>query len=321
MSIYFIPLLSLLLCISSLSCDQPTIFEEAEIKTSAEGNNTEENTTSDDPESNSITSTNRSKVREWYWEDVNIPPYTWEEGTKFGDGLFVDNAFDSEGVTIVGNQLRFWIDPLNAPADAPSDFNFRSEIHTDPWPIKHPLGTEQWMGWTYTFGDNYLPDPTSPITIFQNHPSIHGLSPQLELELAALNSPSPAKGGELQVVNEASSDRIIYPIKPKAGDELDIVIHVIYGIGEQGLFQVWLNDTLYYNRKTSTVYEEYPWGGNNKWGVYHHTFNDSEADVQSSLDIGAGKMELFMSALRLLTRQPTHPEYGQDAMHLVRPTH
>ncbi len=260
-----------------------------------------------------------SKPKIWNWEQVDIPAYSWPEGTAFGDGLFVDVAFDPQGVTHSGNQLRFYIDPLNAPQGMPSNFNYRSEIHTAPWPIDHPLGTEQWMGWEYTFGDDYVIDPTSPITIFQNHPGIRGLSPQIELELAALDSPRPAQGGEIQVVNEASSDRIVYPIKPKAGDRLKVVIHVIYGLGKEGLLQVWLNETLYYNRKTSTVYEDYPWGGNNKWGIYHHTFNDSAADVQSSLDIGAGKMELFMSPLRLLTRSPDHPEYGLDAYDLVKP--
>lgn len=266
-----------------------------------------------------LVSKDKSTLKEWHWNNIQIPNYTWQDGAAFGDGLFIDIAFDPAGVTKHGNQLRFLVDPTITPQGTPSPYNFRSEIHTDPWPIYHPLGTEQWIGWVYTFGDDYVVDPTSPITIFQNHPSIHGLSPQIELELAALNSPSPAVGGEIQVVNEASSDRILYPIKPQAGDHLEVVIHVIWGLGQEGLLQVWLNDTLYYNEKTSTVYEDYPWGGNNKWGVYHHTFNDSSSDVQSSLDAGAGRVELFMSTLRLLTRTPDHEEYKLDAYDLVRP--
>lgn len=307
---------SLFLFIITFSCNNPVIVEEEqtfqsilEVSTSPEE--------VDDPLN--INATHLSTPKHWNWNQIQIPPYTWQDGIRFADDLYVNIAYDPQGVTIAGNSLRFFIDPLNTPEDAPSDYNFRSEIHTAPWPINHPLGTEQWIGWEYTFGENYVIDPTSPITIFQNHPGITGLSPQIELEIAGLNNPSPAQGGEIQVINEASEHRIVYPVIPQAGDHLEVVIHVIYGLGSDGLLQVWLNDTLYYNEKTSTVYQDYPWGGNNKWGVYHHTFNDSPQDVQSSLDIGAGKVELLMSPLRLLTRTPDHSEYGWNAYDLVRP--
>ncbi len=298
-----------------LSCTGPVAIDE--VNTTLQELESTTDTIKDSP--SSVVSNDVSTLKVWDWNTINIPPYSWAEGTLFGDDLYVNIAFDPSGVSTHGNDLRFSIDPLNVPQGTPSPYNFRSEIHTAPWPINHPLGTEQWIGWVYTFGDDYIIDPTSPITIFQNHPGINGLSPQIELEIAALNTPSPALGGEIQVVNEASSDRIVYPVKPKAGDKLEVVIHVIYGIGTEGLLQVWLNDELYYNKKTSTVYQDYPWGGNNKWGIYHHTFNDSEADVQSSLNIGAGKFELFMSPLRLLTRTPDHEEYELSAYNLVRP--
>jgi hypothetical protein len=268
-----------------------------------------------------LISTDRSGLKCWNWNEIMIPVYTWPGGTAFGDGLFVDTAFDPEGISIVGKQVRFYIDPLipETPENAPSSYNYRSEIHTAPWPINHPLGTEQWIGWEYTFGDNYVIDTSSPITVFQNHPGINGLSPQIEIEIAALNDPAPAQGGEIQVVNAASSDRFVYPVKPMAGDKLEVVIHVIYGLGTDGLLQVWLNDHLFYNKKTATVYQDQPWGGNNKWGVYHHTFMNSTEHVSSSLNLGAGRVELFMSPLKLLTRTPDHAEYGIDAYDLVRP--
>ncbi len=261
------------------------------------------------------------RVRVWKWEQVIIPSYTWPEGTPFGHGLYVDVAMDPHGVTIVGNLLRFYVNPVSPPPppNAGSPNNYRSEIRTAPWNIEHPLGTEQWIGWRYHFGESYVIDPTSPITIFQNHPGVEGFSPQFELEIAARNRPSPAKGGEIQVVNSANEERIVYPVRPRAGETLDVVIHVIYGIHSAGLLQVWLNGELFYNKRVSTVYEEYPWGGNNKWGIYHHTFNDSPADVQSSLAAGAGKVELFMGSLRLLTRTPDDPGYKTRAYHLVLP--
>jgi polysaccharide lyase-like protein len=255
----------------------------------------------------------------WKWNEITSPSFA--DGTSFGNGLIIDTAFDPEGISIVGNQIRFYVDPIlpKPPENASSAYNFRSEINTAPWPINHPLGTEQWIGWEYTFGDNYVIDTTSPITIFQNHPGVRGLSPQIELEIASLDDPAPAQGGEIQVVNAASSDRIVYPVKPKAGDHLEVVIHVIYGLGQEGLLQVWLNGHLFYNKKTATVYEDQPWGGNNKWGIYHHTFNNSAEDVESSIKLGAGKVELFMGTLSLLTRTPDDPQYGVSAYDLVRP--
>lgn len=304
------------LLLTLFSCNESPILDDERF---LEEPSTEVNDTIN--ESPTTSAIKYSTPRVWDWSRLELPAYSWPEGVAFGDGLYVDVAFDPTGVSIVDEQLRFYIDPLSpaTPAEASSEFNYRSEIHTEPWPINHALGIEQWIGWEYTFGDDYVIDPTSPITIFQNHPGVRGLSPQIELELAALDSPRPAQGGEIQVVNEASSDRILYPITPEAGDRLQVVIHVIYGLGTDGLLQVWLNDTLYYDEKTSTVYEDYPWGGNNKWGIYHHTFNDSAADVQSSLDIGAGKFELLMGSLKLLTRNPKHPEYGMDAFYLVDP--
>lgn len=268
-----------------------------------------------------LISTDPTGLRVWNWNRLTIPAYTWPDGTPFGNGLFIDTAFDPQGITIVENQIRFYINPFTpkTPKDAHSPYNYRSEIHTDPWPIHHPLGTEQWIGWKYTFGKNYVIDTSSPITIFQNHPGVNGLSPQLELEIAAFNDPPPASGGEIQVVNAAAGDRIIYPVKPNPGDTLEVVIHVIYGLEDQGLFQVWLNGVLFYDKITSTVYQDQPWGGNNKWGIYHHTFNNSKEYVASSVNIGAGVFDLFMGPLKLLTRTPDHPEYGVNAYDMVKP--
>lgn len=311
---YFYTLFALLLNVST--CENPTTLDNV----STEIELIEEKPDNLEPTEEGVISQDRSKLKEWFWSEIEIPSYSWQDGAKFGKDLYIDIAFDPESIRKKNDhELSFLLDPLNVPAGAPSDFSYRSEIHTTPWPINHPTGTEQWIGWVYTFGDDYVIDPTSPITIFQNHPGVHGLSPQIEIELAGLNNPSPAQGGEIQIVNEAAEDRIVYPIKPMAGDQLEVVIHVIYGIGSEGLLQVWLNGTLYYNEKTSTVYADYPWGGNNKWGVYHHTFNDSASDVESSLDIGAGSVELSMGTLRMLTRTPDDQEYSLSAYDMVRP--
>ncbi|MDB4415062.1 polysaccharide lyase [Saprospiraceae bacterium] len=264
-------------------------------------------------------STNLTNVKTWEWNTITIPPYSYTSGMSFGPGLFVNAAYDTMGVSIVGDNMKFVLNPLEPvpPMGSASPHNYRSEIHTHPWQINHPLGTEQWIGWRYFFPNDYVIDTTSPITIFQNHPGIQGLSPILELEIAALDDPSPAQGGEIQVVNV--NDRIIYPVKPMAGDTLDVVIHVIYGLGNDGLTQVWLNGELYHDKIEQTVLENYPWGGNNKWGIYHHTFKNSPSDVQASINAGAGFVDLFMGTLRMTTRIPGHPEYKLNAYDLVKP--
>ena len=281
----------------------------------------EQETTIVHPGNKPILATDTSLLKTWKWTDITIPDYQWPDGTAFGNGLFVDVAYSPEGVAINDEWLCFTIDPEvpDLPADAPSPHHYRSEIRTAPWRIKHPLGTEQWIGWRYLFGKKYIPDTTSPITIFQNHPGVTGLSPQFELEIAAKDNPRPAEGGEIQIVNAAKEDRIVLPVKPMAGDFLDIVIHVIYDRDNHGLLQLWLNEELHYDEIGSTVYEDQPWGGNNKWGVYHHTFNNSPADVQSSLAIGGGKFDVLMGPLRMMTRSPDHPEYGYSAYHMVKP--
>lgn len=264
-------------------------------------------------------STSLTNVTAWTWDTITIPPYSYPDGAAFGPGLFINTAYDTMGVSIVGDRMKFDLNPIDPvpPAGSASPHNYRSEIHTDPWQINHPLGTEQWIGWRYYFSADYVIDPTSPITIFQNHPGIGGLSPILELEIAGLDDPSPAQGGEIQVVNV--NDRIIYPVTPLAGQSLDVVIHIVYGLGDDGLTQVWLNEQLYHDKIEQTVLTNYPWGGNNKWGIYHHTFKNSPADVQASINAGAGFVKLDMGTLRMITRVPGHPEYKLDAYDLVKP--
>ncbi len=265
--------------------------------------------------------TDASDVITWDWSQVHLPAYNWPDGTAFGNGLYTDVIADPQGVSIENGRMRFFVNPVEPPPpiEVGSPFNYRSEIRTAPWNIEHPIGTEQWLGWRYHFGDNYQIDPTAPITIFQNHPGVVDQDPLFELEIAAFGRPEPALGGEIQVVNAANNDRIIYPVRPKAGGILDVVVHVIYGHGTDGLLQVWLNGELHHWVRGATIYKDYPWGGNNKWGIYHHTFNNSPDDVATSLDAGIESVEIYMGNLKMLTRTADHPEYETNAYQLVKP--
>lgn len=262
-----------------------------------------------------------SIVKSWIWSELTLPPYTWPDGIAFGNGLFVDFAFDVNGVKIEGDKLRFFLDPINPapPATNDGNFNYRSEIRTAPWQINHPLGSEHWIGWTFTFEPDYIIDPNSPITIFQNHPGVVGSSPMVELEIAGLNRPRPAKGGEIQVVNHVLNTRFVTDFSPQAGQTFEIVLHIVFDEGANGLFQVWINGELIYNEAEQTVFDEYPWGGNNKWGIYHHSHRYDTTEVNSSLAAGADKVSAYMGPLKLLIRDNSAPNYRKDAFDIVKP--
>lgn len=261
------------------------------------------------------------KMRTWKWSEISIPNYTWPDGTAFGNGLFVDIAHDATGVTINSDKLHFYLNPLvpTAPTNSSSGFNYRSEIRTAPWQINHDLGTEQWIGWSYTFSPDYVIDPSEPFTIYQNHPGIAGQPPMFELEIAALNRPNPAQGGEIQVVNHALNNRFVSNVKPQAGETLNFVVHVVFEEGSKGLLQVWINDNLIYSEIESTVLSDYKWGGNNKWGIYHHTHLGNQTAVNNSIAAGAKEVSLDMGTLRLLQRSTVAPNYRTDAFDLVKP--
>ena len=85
----------------------------------------------------------------------------------------------------------------------------------------------------------------------------------------------------------------------------------------KALLQVWIDDVSVYDKQVSTVYPGSPWGGNAKWGIYHHRWRNGP-DVQNSLDQGITHIETFMGPLRMITRYPGDPDYGKDSYDLVK---
>ena len=147
--------------------------------------------------------------------------------------------------------------------------------------MKHKLGTEEWFGWNYRFGDDYKIDEINDWLFFQVHNSINGTSPQVKLYVAHGHSKNSDHAGEIVITNNGN-----YPdynktgIVPVAGDSFDIVIHVIWGDDSNGLLQVWINGEKLYDKHVSTVYPEYPWGGNAKWLVGGYDYRSIEWKVQ-----------------------------------------
>lgn len=261
----------------------------------------------------------QAEVKTYAWDQFSLPNYSWDVFTSLGPDIAVDVNYDSTSLSLTGGKIRFRLTPDSPPPPRTTEaFNFRSEIRTHPWNIQHPLGTEQWIGWRYIFGTSYQVDQTAPITIYQSHHGVEGLSPAVELELAAFNRPFPALGGEIQIANHAINSRIPLPIKPEAGDTLDIVIHLIHGDESEGLLQVWIDGTLQYNVQDRTVYPEYEWGGNSKWGIYHHSHQNNPTGVANTQAEGISEVELFLDTLRILTRTPSDPNYLAEAYEDVR---
>jgi hypothetical protein len=82
--------------------------------------------------------------------------------------------------------------------------------------------------------------------------------------------------------------------------------------------QVWINDKKVYDKQVATIYSDYPWGGNAKWGIYKWPWRNAER-VQQSLDQGITHLETFMGPLRMITRKPGDVDYLKDSYSEVRP--
>ncbi len=260
--------------------------------------------------------------KSWCWEDITIPDYSASKGTSFSQGeLHIDSECYEKQVSKEGNRLKFKVNPTYPAVEnwCSRDFNMRAEIRTKPWNIRHSKGTEEWFGWSYTFGDNYVIDKNSQWLFFQVHPGMFGVSPHTELMIAKDGQFNGHDAGEIYVVNSANGKEY-HPtgITPKAGETIKIVVHAIWGDASNGLLQVWINGEKLYDRQVATVYDSYPWGGNAKWGIYKWPWAN-ENSVQKSLQQGVEQLETYMGPLRMITRRPGDSDYGNDSYSLVAP--
>lgn len=265
---------------------------------------------------------NDTGLKIWCWEDMNVPSgeSTGRDGFN-NDELALSVECSENQVVKEGNRLKFILTPTNPlPLSwCNNDFNFRSEIRTLPWQVNQPLATEEWIGWSYTFGENYQIDRQNPWLFFQMQQGIPGSPPH---ELAVVHSGLyGAQDGEVVVINEANkteTDRTLTGIVPQAGTTLNIVVHVIHDLGSKGLLQVWINDEMVYNKKVGTVHDWAPWGGNAKFGIYKWPWREAEG-VQKSLDQGIDRLETYMGPLRIITRKSGDIDYGKDSYAEVVP--
>ncbi|MCW5515661.1 PKD domain-containing protein [Muriicola sp. Z0-33] len=260
--------------------------------------------------------------KSWCWEDISIPEYSDRKGVSFSNNeLYIDSECYERQVTNSGSQLKFEIDPINPGVESwcSRNFNMRSEIRTAPWNVQHSLGTEEWFGWSYTFGNDYEIDQNNQWKFFQVYPGPPGLSPNISLEVIHATQFNNHNAGEVYVVRQGG-DKDYRPtgFTPAAGEKLDIVVHVVWGDASTGLLQVWINDNLVFNENASTVHPGTPWGGNAKWGIYKWPWNNAD-QVQKSLNQGITKLTTYLGPIRMITRKPGDVDYGKNSYNEVSP--
>jgi hypothetical protein len=237
-------------------------------------------------------------------------------------------------------RVRFYIKPTQ-PADyligTPIPFHHRAEFTRYPWKICLPLGTEEWLGFSYIFPastEGYTQNYT-PVSIYQNHAGrVEGQTenpPAFYFEIAypgQLRSPTIPSyntplGGEIMIVNNVRGIRYVVPgVRVVAGARLNFVIQIVYGLGDSGLLNVWINGKLATfpgNAKVpagnvgSTVWPpvlptDVPVGGNSKLGLYHHQWKSAE---YVTLDAAKGhtNMRMWMTDWNDVFRKPTDWDY------------
>jgi len=267
---------------------------------------------------------NESGLKTWCWSDITLPTYSGTKGVSFSNGeLVIDSECNVNALSIDNGQLHFFVDPINPPVDkswCSRDYNMRAEVRTRPWDVRNPLGTEEWFGWSYTFGDDYIIDQNNQWKCFQVYPGPEGLSTNIALEIIHGDQFNGHQAGELYITRHSGSNVTYFPsgITPRAGDTLDIVVQVIWGDSSNGLYKVWINGGLLLNQQAATTHPNTPWGGNAKWGIYKRAWENVE-QVQKSLNQGITHVNTSMGNLRMITRFPGDVNYGKNSYSEVVP--
>ena len=265
-------------------------------------------------------------LKTWCWDDITIPSYTNGKGPHFANSNFVvDSECDPNAVSIENGKVKFHLVPKSPPtsnnSDCYRDYNMRAEIRTNPWFVNNPLGTEEWYGFTYEFSNDYKIHQYKHWYLFQVYPGPVGMGPQVHLQTSTEGQFNGNPAGELFFYRQpADNDRNRKGtgIIPKAGDKLDIVCHFVWGIGNQGRTRLWINGQLVYDEYGSNVKLDHPYGGNLKIGIYKSGWNNL-TQIEADEADGITSLTTYLGDLRILTRRPGDPGYGDDAYSVVAP--
>jgi hypothetical protein len=273
--------------------------------------------------------------------NLTIPSGGLPDGKRFySDGSLRSNsAYYPYGVkNEVRNgvpRVRFYVKPTSPSeylVNTQYPYHHRSEFTRYPWTLNLPLGTEEWIGFSLFFptsSEGYTQNQT-PVSIYQNHAGrVAGQTtnyPAFQLEIAYPgqlysyadpNYRTPL-GGEIMLINNIRGIRFVAPgVRVVAGARLDIVMQIVYGLGDQGLWNVWINGKLveFQGNATvakgnvgGTVWPENPVGGNSKFGIYHHQLK-YKSGVDKNAAKGHTNMKMWMSDWNDVFRKPGDWDY------------
>lgn len=267
-------------------------------------------------------------LKTWCWtgdlaNDVNNT--TSNLGFFSGSQLAKSAHYYGGSVFAQGGRLNFSVNPTNPspPSGSKYNYNYRAEIRDSPSSVDHQVGTEQWWGFDYKFGEDYVSDKL-PWVLWQTHGSFRQPSnPMTSLQISPANFVgSNSHQGELIVANSVlstGSTKVSRTgIVPSAGQTLKIVVHLIWGDNNKGLYQVWVDDVLVYNEQERTVYVEQPEGGYWKIGIYKWRWQQ-QSNVNLSAGLGINQLNSSIGNLRVIKKSPSNPTYLADEYDKVKP--
>jgi hypothetical protein len=232
-------------------------------------------------------------------------------------------------------RVRFHIKPTWPPeylVGTPYPYHHRAEFTRNPWPIRVPLNTEEWLGFSYIFPtvEEGFTQNQTPVAIYQNHPErMPGMAsnpPAFYIEIA---SPGQLRrsydpyyytplGGEIMIVHNVRGIRWVVPgVRVVPGARIDFVIQIVYGLENAGLLNIWVNgklmtwpgnSTVPAGNVGGTVWPYIPVGGNSKLGLYHHQMKFADA-VTLNASKGHRQMTMWMTDWNDVFRKPTDWDY------------
>jgi len=245
---------------------------------------------------------------------------------SFSNGQLAKSAnYYGGSVFAQSGRLNFSLNPTSPspPTGSKYNYNYRSEIRDSPSNVNHPAGTEQWWGFDYRFGNDYTAD-IMPWVLWQTHGSFSSpSSPMTSLQIGPANyAGTSSSQGELFVANSALStgNTKVIPtgIVPRAGQTLKIVVHVVWGDNNTGLYQVWVDGVQVYNEQERTIYVERQIGGYWKIGIYKWRWQQ-QSNVNASSALNIYELNTVIGALRVIKKSTTNPTYLANEYNTVEP--
>jgi PKD repeat protein len=265
-----------------------------------------------------------SGLKTWCWGDVELPTGYNDDAESFSDGqLYVSSHSNIDMVTKSGDRLYFKVNPrVPVAQNWGGNFNYRAEIRDSPSDAHHPVGTEQWFGWNYKLGSDYIHDTDVQWLMWQTH-AASGSPP------VSINSYEGGSAGDpglylfVHATSTSSTNldnitRVPLGIELTADLSLDFVMQLISGDETTGHIKLWINGNVVYDQTIRTVYTDQAYGGYVKWGIYKWGWKN-EADILLSEAQGISELNTSMGPLRILTRFLDAANYLNDSYSEVAP--